>query len=147
MRRCLAYFLSAAALCAAMRSAARKPPGSCIARVLGILALVAGAASCRGFDTIPQQEADWQRVQPELVGMSAAGLRQCAGPPWREETTPSGTPSVVYRYADLDNYCEVRLELDRGRVRSFSADHSAPDLFWLVSGANYCGRIFQGCFH
>ncbi len=123
-----------------MESAARKP-----SRALLALVLAAGVASCRGFDTIPQQEADWRQVQPELVGMSAARLRQCAGPPWSEETTPAGAPGLVYRYADLENYCEVRLELDRGKVRSFSADHSAPDFLWLLSGANYCGRIFQGC--
>jgi hypothetical protein len=109
------------------------------------VALAAAAASCRGFDTIPQQEADWARVQPDLVGSSVAELRRCAGPPWREGTLPSGASALVYRYADLDNYCAVTLQLDRGRVRGFTADHSAPDFFWLLDGSNYCGRIFRGC--
>jgi hypothetical protein len=52
---------------------------------------------------------------------------------------------MVYRYADLKNYCEVTLELDRGRVRSVVARYSAPEFLWLRRGYNYCGQIFEGC--
>jgi hypothetical protein len=109
------------------------------------LALAAVAGSCRGYDTIPIQEADWQRVQPELVGMSSDRLWRCAGPPTREGTAASGAATMVYRYADLKNYCEVTLVLEDGKVRSFSADHSAPEFLWLADGSNYCGRIFRDC--
>ena len=66
-------------------------------------------------------------------------------PPLREETSPSGVSKIIYRYADLKNFCQVTLILERGKVRDFSADHSAPEFFWLVDGSNYCGRIFKGC--
>jgi hypothetical protein len=112
--------------------------------VLG-LALLLG--SCRGFDKIPLQEAAWRRVQPELAGMSESQLWQCAGPPLRRQATAAGGARLIYRYADLDNYCQVSLVLDRGKVRSFTADHSAPDFFWLRDGSNYCGQIFSGCIH
>jgi hypothetical protein len=109
------------------------------------LGLAAVVFSCRGYDTIPAQEADWKRMQPQLAGMSSAELWRCAGPPLREETSPSGVSEIIYRYADLQNFCQVTLVLERGKVRDFSADHSAPEFFWLVDGSNYCGRIFQGC--
>jgi hypothetical protein len=109
------------------------------------LGLAAVLFSCRGFDTIPAEEADWKLIQPQLVGMSSAELWRCAGPPLREETSPSGVSAVVYRNADLKNYCQVTLVVERGKVRDFSADHSAPEFFWLVDGSNYCGRIFEGC--
>jgi hypothetical protein len=102
-------------------------------------------SSCRGFDKVPLQEAAWRRVEPELTGMSERQLWQCAGPPLREQATAPGTSRMIYRYADLNNYCEVSLDLDRGKVRSFTADHSAPDFFWLRDGSNYCGEIFSGC--
>ena len=109
------------------------------------LGLAVVVLSCRGYDTIPAQEADWNLIQPELTGMSSAELWRCAGPPLREETSPSGVSAIIYRYADLKNFCQVTLVLERGKVRDFSADHSAPEFFWLVDGSNYCGRIFKGC--
>lgn len=44
------------------------------------LGLAVLAVSCRGYDTVPIQEADWQRIQPELVGMSSSivALRRAA---------------------------------------------------------------------
>jgi hypothetical protein len=110
--------------------------------MLGFALLV---ESCRGFDSVALQEAAWRRVEPDLVGMSQSQLWQCAGPPFREETARPGASTMIYRYADLDNYCKVSLVLDGGRVRSFTADHSAPDFFWLRDGSNYCGQIFAGC--
>jgi hypothetical protein len=114
-------------------------------RFIASLGLAVAAISCRGYDAIPTQEADWRRVQPELVGMSSTQLWRCAGPPLREEMGPSGGAMMVYRYADLKNYCEVKLVLEGGKVRSFSAQHAAPEFLWLVDGSNYCGRIFEGC--
>jgi len=52
---------------------------------------------------------------------------------------------MIYRYADLRNYCQVTLAMVGGKVRDFSADHSAPEFLWLLDGSNYCGRIFEGC--
>jgi len=63
------------------------------------LGLAVVAFSCRGYDTIPAQEADWKLIQPELAGTSSAELWRCAGPPLREETSPSGVSAIVYRYA------------------------------------------------
>src|SRR5438445_10542567 len=99
---------------------------------------------CRGYDAIPAQEAAWRRIEPQLVGMSAAELWSCAGPPLREKAASSGS-SMIYRFADLENYCEVTLALEGGKVRSFSAEHAAPEFLWLLDGSNYCGRIFQNC--
>jgi hypothetical protein len=110
-----------------------------------LVALAAALGSCRGYDQVPGQEAAWRAVAPELPGMSAARLRQCAGPPWNEAGTPSGAQTMVYRYADLKNYCEVTLRLDRGRVRSVAARYSAPEFLWLRPGYNYCGQIFEAC--
>jgi hypothetical protein len=107
--------------------------------------LVIATFSCRGYDTIPLQEAEWRRVHPELAGMSAAQLWRCAGPPLREATAPHSAVTMVYRYADLKNYCEVTLLLQDGKVRSFSTDQSAPEFLWLLDGTNYCGRIFADC--
>src|SRR4051794_26335648 len=104
-------------------------------RLISTLGLAAAAFSCRGYDTIPIQEADWQRIQPQLVGMSAAELWRCAGPPWREDAAPSGLSTMIYRYTDLRNYCEVTLVLEGGKVRSFSADHAAPEFLWLLDGS------------
>jgi hypothetical protein len=115
------------------------------ARVIASLGLAVIAASCRGYDTIPIQEADWQRIQPELVGMPSARLWRCAGPPLREEEGSSGEATMVYRHADLTNYCEVKLVLAGGKVRAFSAEHAAPEFLWLLDGSNYCGRIFEDC--
>ena len=114
-------------------------------RMITSLALAAVAFSCRGYDTIPAQEADWKLIQPMLTGMSSAKLWRCAGPPLREETSPSGASTMIYRYADLENYCQVTLVLEGGKVHDFSADHSAPEFLWLLDGSNYCGRIFEGC--
>lgn len=116
-----------------------------LSRIVTALGLGLLAGSCRGYDTVPQQEAAWRRVEPELAGMSSAELWRCAGPPLREGVASSGAPTMVYRYADLENYCEVTFVLDRGRVRSFAADHSAPEFLWLRDGSNYCGRLFEGC--
>jgi hypothetical protein len=117
------------------------------ARIIISLGLAVAAFSCRGYDTIPIQEAHWRRIEPELVGMSSAELWRCAGPPLREGTASSGASTMIYRYADLKNYCEVTLFLDGGKVRAFSSDHSAPEFLWLLDGSNYCGRIFEDCIH
>src|SRR6266446_5776649 len=94
------------------------------------LGLVVVAFSCRSYDTIPVYEADWKLIQPELVGMSSAALWHCAGPSLREENSSSGVLAIVYRYADLKNYCEVTLVLERRKLRFFSAEHSAPEDVW-----------------
>jgi len=114
-------------------------------RFIASFGLAVLAVSCRGYDTVPIQEADWQRIQPELVGMSSARLWRCAGPPLREEGGSSGEMTMVYRYADLTNYCEVKLVLANEKVSAFSAEHAAPEFLWLLDGSNYCGRIFEGC--
>ena len=116
-----------------------------VRRFIASVGLVIATFSCRGYDTIPLEEAEWRRVQPELAGMSAAQIRRCAGPPLREATAPRGAVTMVYRYADLKNYCEVTLLLQDGKVRSFSTEYSAPEFLWLLDGANYCGRIFANC--
>jgi hypothetical protein len=116
-----------------------------VGRAIMVMGLALLAGSCRGFDQVPQQEVAWRRVEPELAGMSENRLWQCAGPPLRRESTDSGASTLVYFYADLDNYCRVKLNLVRGKVASFTARHSAPDFFWLRDGSNYCGQIFAGC--
>jgi hypothetical protein len=114
-------------------------------RVQAAATALLALASCRGYDQVPGQEAAWRAVAPELRGMSSARLWQCAGPPWSESGSPAGISTMVYRYADLKNYCEVTLSLDRGRVSNFSASYSAPEFLWLRRGYNYCGQIFEGC--
>jgi hypothetical protein len=116
-------------------------------RPVAALACAAAVVACRGFETIPPLAQAWREVQPQLIGMTADELRQCAGPPRYQDTATSEATRLVYRYADIDNYCEVTLSLDRGKVVSLSARHSAPDLFWLVDGSNYCGQIFKSCLH
>ena len=120
---------------------------SCAPRFALLFAVAAALLSCRGYDQVPGQEAAWREVAPELAGISSAELWHCAGPPWSEAETPRGAARMVYRYADLKNYCEVALTLDRGRVRSYAANYSAPEFLWLRPGYNYCGQIFEGCLH
>ncbi len=127
-----------------MRGCLHKIDDWAVGRWLAVLCLT-GVVGCRGFDTVVPDQAVWREVQPQIVGMSEREVWRCAGPPLREETAPSGTTTLVYRYADIDNYCEVSLILRRGKIGSFSARHSAPDFFWLMDGSSYCGRIFQGC--
>jgi hypothetical protein len=114
------------------------------------VAAIAGLAlalltSCRGYDTIPLQEAAWKRVEPNLAGMSSEQLWRCAGPPLREQSIDARRVRMIYRYADLKNFCEVILDLEDGKVRAVSADHSAPEFLWLRDGSNYCGRVFEDC--
>jgi hypothetical protein len=114
-------------------------------RRLAATALALSLAGCAGYDTIRPEEALWTKMEPRLVGMPEARLRQCAGPPLGSEEAGSRVATLRYRASDLTNYCEVALTLRDGTVVSFSADHSAPEFAFLVDGSNYCGRIFAKC--
>ena len=78
------------------------------------------------------------------MGMPAAAIEQCAGPPRGISPTPGAT-TLLYRAQDLKNYCQVALLVRDGRVLSFTADYAAPEFLYLRDGSNYCGRIFRQC--
>ena len=109
------------------------------------LAFAAALVCCRGYDTIPAEEADWQRIAPTLVGTPADRIERCAGPPLRSAPQAPGVATLTYRAADLKNYCEVTLSVRDGRIAGFTVDYDAPEFLWLRSGINYCGRIFAQC--
>ena len=114
-------------------------------RALVLLLLTLVLTTCRGYDTIPAEEALWQRVQPVLVGMPIEAVERCAGPPLGQSPAASGATAFVYRAQDRKNYCEVSLFVRQGRVEALNADYAAPEFLWLRSGINYCGRIFAQC--
>jgi hypothetical protein len=113
---------------------------------IGLLTLIAAlVAGCRGFDTIIPDELLWREVAPKLPGTSIAAIEQCTLAPVRQMSVVPGVTAVVYRAADLHNYCEVTLYVRDGRIETYKADYNAFEYLYLRDGTNYCGQIFRSC--
>jgi hypothetical protein len=112
---------------------------------IGLFALIAAVAGCRGFDTILPDELIWREIAPKLPGTPIAAIQQCTLAPKRQVPVAPGVTAVVYRAEDLHNYCEVSLYVRDGRVVSYSANYDAFEYLYLRDGTNYCGQIFRAC--
>src|SRR5947207_13221984 len=94
-----------------------------------VLATFLMSAGCAGpvaeVSTIPSEAAAWQAMAPRLPGMPVAAVAQCAGPPRGVAPGPAGGAVVVYRPEAWQDYWQVSLLAQCGRVVSFTADPSA----------------------